>query len=58
MPNDRIGSLDYAACESCKHSHPEDGGCDIDAFDDMSNFEIDGDDLNCLLYVDRSDPDG
>lgn len=51
-----VGYFSYDACYSCSNYRKEAGNCNIDAFDQILNFEQRGGHLLCLLYILKESP--
>lgn len=45
-----VGRLTWDGCDGCKHYPPERGGCDIDAPDDIENFDLYFDHVVCRRF--------
>lgn len=45
-----VGSMDWDACDECKHYPPDTGGCDVNGWD---NCEVDGDFVVCRSFEPR-----
>lgn len=45
-----VGWFNWEACANCKYYPPETGGCDVNAPDDIRNFDMEYDNLECRLF--------
>ncbi len=53
MNGNTIGSLNWTACEDCKHCDPEEGGCAVDDDEWKAALEHDGDLIDCGSWESR-----
>jgi len=51
-----IGHCDWGGCETCVHSHPIEGGCDVPDEEWQADVDHMGE-VHCLSYEPRQEPE-